>query len=137
MSRCIRVREQDGAYEIQLNAEPEDWRTVFYEADRVEHIEDLTDAGEWTAAYRIQLGGETVTYFVAEEKLSAEAKQALAQAYDLLLELAHKSKAEKGSEDAGDWETRHRRNQLDATDRGPSASDEALRGEREGSRGDD
>ena len=94
MSKCIRMREQDGTYNVQPNAEPEDWRTVCCDANGVEHIEDLNGAGEWTAAYRVQLGAETLTYFVAEKKYSPEARRALALVYDLLLNLADKSETE-------------------------------------------
>jgi hypothetical protein len=94
MSRCILVREQGGTYEIQRNAEPEDWRTVFYEANKVERIGDLADRGEWTGAYRVELGPETRTYFVAEEKYSPEARRALAQVYRLLLNLADRNETE-------------------------------------------
>jgi hypothetical protein len=40
MSKCVLVRERDGTYEIQPNAELKDWDSVSWGADRIEHIED-------------------------------------------------------------------------------------------------
>jgi hypothetical protein len=137
MRRCILVTERDGTYEMQPSAAPEDWERVVWGADHVEHIEDLSDWGEWTAAHRVQIEAETRTYFVAENEYSPEARQALVQAYGLLLELARKGRAEEDSEvEASDGEPAQGCDQPRSSGRSPDADDQALPGESEGIRSD-
>jgi predicted choloylglycine hydrolase len=63
--RCVLVTDQQGAYQIHPNADPELWFNVQTFADSVEHLEPLVGWGNWTAAYRVTMPtGETKTYFV-------------------------------------------------------------------------
>jgi len=67
MSRtlAILVNESGGYYEPNPNAEPEPWAAVLAEADQAERIENLTGWGEWETAYRVTVGRDVLTYFVA------------------------------------------------------------------------
>lgn len=73
----------------------EDWTEVAWEADGIQYIEGLKGWGEWVSVWRVYRGAEPLTYFLGESDYPPEARRALAQVYDLLLELAHKNEAEE------------------------------------------
>ena len=68
MATAIMVKNNDGYYEMIGAATVEDWSEVQEVADDVEKIGDLTGWGEYTAAYKVQVNGGELTYFVAEGK---------------------------------------------------------------------
>jgi len=62
---AIMVNETNGQYEINPNADNEDWNEV-KKHGHIERQESLTGWGEYTAAYTLEMPHQTVWYFVAE-----------------------------------------------------------------------
>ena len=72
MKNAILVKESAGQYEINQNAEQENWSEVKDAAESIERIESLMGWGEYTAAYKVTINDYTATYFVEEDSEDAE-----------------------------------------------------------------
>jgi hypothetical protein len=60
---AIMVNYRDGYYEINPNAEDEDWLEVIDNAVGYEKIGDLTGWGEYTESYKVDFGDWQQYYF--------------------------------------------------------------------------
>jgi hypothetical protein len=58
------VSYDQGFYQINPNADDEDWTEVLAQADEVESMGPLIGWGEYTSAWKLTIQGGTLYYFV-------------------------------------------------------------------------